>query len=414
MNPAQPNDDDVLQSEPVSANTEPQMPLGLKWFLDAYDNPWQFSVQRTGIDELKDAVNRVAERDGKLPRVVVSFTSLPKRFVRHAHNMVRILKRQSYTPDAIYIAVPQTSRRSNESFTIPDWLAKDELVTVLRPSVDYGPATKLIPALERETELGNLDTRIITVDDDNEGGWTDDSLIGLFAYSLYFEDMAVGYTGWNATCMVSDARCETRYSGVRGRQFADRKYNFIRQSNDQACHTLSDWLPDYYNLCMGAVRRNFIAYTDVIEGYKGAAYQPRFFNISDLKRIVQEDELKPFLLVDDVWFSGWLGVRNVSRIVVNPAIHPNSSLRKRLEELSRQRGISTNQTELSERDRSRLEGIDTVEKGLHELSNEFVPANHDGVVWFESLHAWTPGLWDRPEGFTYLTEKVDSSLNISV
>lgn len=411
-----------LQAAPLAANSSnadlprlhtaavgpTQLPLALAWYKAGYENPWQFSVQRTGIAELLNAYERVMDRDGKLPRVVVSFTSLPGRFAKHARSTLAIVKEQSFVPDRIYVAIPKASRRSKEDFQIPSWLANDPLVTVLRPEVDYGPATKLIPALLEEKRLGNENTRVVTVDDDNEGGWDPKALLDLVAYSLAFEDAAIGFTGWNATCIVKDARCTPEDSGVPHRQHRDRWYNFIKQADDYACHSLVDWLPDYYANCMGAVRKNYIAFADVIEGYRGALYQPRFFDLKQLTSILDKKKTPEyFFLCDDVWFSGWLAVKGVKKLIVNPAIHDNAPVREALLEHmeEKRKGKSMKLLPETEEDKKIGQRKIEVEDGLHSMGLDFANANHEAVRWFESKGAWTKGMWDRPVGFVYPSER---------
>lgn len=384
------------------------IPLGLQWYQKSYDNRWAASINYTGVEDLDAAFRHVLSKREKLPRVVVSFTSLPKRFSKHAREMLRILKRQSYLPDKIYVNIPQSSRRSNNPFHLPSWLTGDPLIRVLRPKEDMGPATKLIPTLHEEAALGHSDTRIITVDDDNEGGWNEQTVLNLFAYSLVFDNVAIGLTGWNVTCMLSDARCNARDSGVPQRQFSDRFYNFIKAADDYACHTLSDWLPGYYTNCLGAVRKNYIAEVDVLEGYKGVLYQPRFFDLTQLDSLLDKSRTPAFFfLCDDVWFSGWLGVRGVKRIVVNPAIYEDAPIHKNLKRYSKARNLSSQILPDSENDKKIANAYAEmpVEKGLHDLSLDFVQSNHQGVKWFQERNAWVPDLWTRPNGFLYPSER---------
>lgn len=380
-----------------------QIPLALQWFHQSLDNPWSFSTQRTTNDMLYDALTLTLKRDGNLPRVAVSFTSLPKRFIKHGLPLIRLLKRQNYLPDVIYANIPKTSRRSDDDFVIPKWILNDPLIKVLRPETDYGPATKLIPALQEEIRLGNMDTRIVTVDDDNEGNWRDGSLLELLAHSLVFTDKAIGLTGWNVTCMVRAARCDPEDSGSPPGQFMDRFYHFIKQSDDYACHSLSDWRENYFRHCMGAVRKTYIAYVDVIEGYKGALYQPKFFDMKMVESIIDKTKTPDyFFWADDVWFGGCLSLRGIDRIVINPAFSDGDKIRMKLIKLSDKRNLSRTVPENAGALASKpIE----VEKGLHELSKDFTKGNHDGVRWFESKGAWTKGMWDRPEGFRYPSER---------
>lgn len=59
--------------------------------------------------------------------------------------------------------MPYVFKRKNVPYTIPTWLEKKQVITILR-SKDYGPATKLLGTLA----IFDLpsDTIIITVDDD--------------------------------------------------------------------------------------------------------------------------------------------------------------------------------------------------------------------------------------------------------
>lgn len=399
---------DILVAAPLPLPAMPSPvaePAGLQLVRQSYENPWQFSVLRTGIDELQTSAKAVMERDGKLPRVVVSLTSLPRRFALRAYDTIRMLKGQSYPPDAIYIALPRRYRRSNESAVVPRWMRDDALITILRPDLDYGPATKLIPALDAELALGFGDTRVVTIDDDDEGSWNSDTLLSLFAYSLHFEHAALGLTGWNVTCMVSAAHCGRRDTNLPTRQFPERLYNFIRQADDYACHSLFDWLPDYYSNCMGAVRKNYVAFADVLEGFRGALYQPRFFDMQQLRQVGNTTQTPAlFGLCDDVWISGCLSMAGVVRLVLNPAIHDDAPVRVHLVRLSQARDSAALFSDMPTPPDTRAAQPD-VEPGLHDQADKFVKANHDAVRWLERHGAWTQGLWVRPAGFVYASER---------
>lgn len=374
-------------SDPFSSlHASPKVPIGLQWYRLGHQNPWSFSVRRTNSSDLVQGLNdTMNSRNGTLPRVAVAFTSLPKRLHKHVRPLLRVLKEQAYLPDVIYASIPKSANRADNGtdYNIPKWLQDDPLVTILRPELDYGPATKLIPALKAERELGYEDTRIVTVDDDNEGGWSRQSLLNLVAYSFIFRNAAIGLTGWNVTCMVSDARCGEE-SGVGQRQFRDRWYNFVKSAEDYACHTLRDYREDYFANCIGAIKKSHVGYVDVLEGYKGVLYQPWMFG-SEVESIFEAPDW--FQRVDDVWFSGWLGVKGVDRLVVSPSISEGDAVEKMLRELGDERGIDR---ELIQDDDAWSGG--EVEKGLHDEGG-FVLANHEGVRWFEEKGAWTKDMW---------------------
>lgn len=98
-------------------------------------------------------------------RFVVSLTTMPGD-VEHLDEVLMSLSNQTVKPAAIYVNLPQKNRRTGAPYVIPDWLRKFPNVQILQPATDYGPMTKLYPALEKETDP---ETVIISVDDDKVG-----------------------------------------------------------------------------------------------------------------------------------------------------------------------------------------------------------------------------------------------------
>jgi len=97
---------------------------------------------------------------------IISMTSIPRRFNTCLPGVIESLKRQSakYT---IVLNIPTEYVKWKGEVNIPDWITNDAAITVFRPKKDYGPATKLLGALEYiETRPGIKN--IITVDDDIE------------------------------------------------------------------------------------------------------------------------------------------------------------------------------------------------------------------------------------------------------
>lgn len=95
-------------------------------------------------------------------RVVVSLTTMP-RDVDHLDEVLYSISNQTVQPDVIYVNLPVRNRRNGQPYIVPDWLETFPKVQVLRPETDYGPLTKLFPALEAENDP---DTIIVTFDDD--------------------------------------------------------------------------------------------------------------------------------------------------------------------------------------------------------------------------------------------------------
>jgi hypothetical protein len=94
-------------------------------------------------------------------RCLISLTTTPSR-IRLIRPVLESLAEQSCVADAILLNVPHRSRRVGQEYVIPDWIAAFSSVHVRRCR-DYGPATKLLGALEFENDPATL---LITVDDD--------------------------------------------------------------------------------------------------------------------------------------------------------------------------------------------------------------------------------------------------------
>lgn len=94
-------------------------------------------------------------------RVVISLTTVPGRYDKLL-NTLSYLKQQDYPVSAIYLTIPEVSKRFNTAYPEPPQAIKD-LVTVVRIQKDYGPICKIIGALLNEPDPNTL---IVTCDDD--------------------------------------------------------------------------------------------------------------------------------------------------------------------------------------------------------------------------------------------------------
>lgn len=96
-----------------------------------------------------------------MSRTIISLTTLPGRIGQLAP-VLRSLEEQTVTPNAIVVNIPYRLKRSGEGYRIPNWLHRHPLVHIHRCE-DYGPATKVLGALQVETDP---ESTIISVDDD--------------------------------------------------------------------------------------------------------------------------------------------------------------------------------------------------------------------------------------------------------
>ena len=92
-------------------------------------------------------------------RVVVTLSTLPHH-LDWLEPTLNSLLAQTVKPDAIVLAVPEISRRTGQPY---GEVRVPKGITVLRTKTDYGPLTKLLPALMEEADP---DTIVISVDDD--------------------------------------------------------------------------------------------------------------------------------------------------------------------------------------------------------------------------------------------------------
>lgn len=100
-------------------------------------------------------------------KIVVSFTTSPTR-INKCGPMINSILDQTRKPDLFLLNIPEEFARTGESYIVPKYIRKS--LTVNRIKMDYGPATKILPAVmylrERAGTYDPEDTRIIYLDDD--------------------------------------------------------------------------------------------------------------------------------------------------------------------------------------------------------------------------------------------------------
>jgi len=100
-------------------------------------------------------------------KIVVSFTTSPTR-INKCGPMINSILDQTRKPDLFLLNIPEKFARTGESYIVPKYIRKS--LTVNRIKTDYGPATKILPAVvylrEHAKEYDPEQTRIIYLDDD--------------------------------------------------------------------------------------------------------------------------------------------------------------------------------------------------------------------------------------------------------
>jgi Glycosyl transferase family 2 len=98
-------------------------------------------------------------------RVIASLSTIPDR-IKRLRPTIHSLLNQTRPPDEIVVAIPEFSLREQKHYVIPEYLSRLPRVRILRCKVDWGPATKFIPAVQEELAAGRKNTLIMVADDD--------------------------------------------------------------------------------------------------------------------------------------------------------------------------------------------------------------------------------------------------------
>jgi hypothetical protein len=199
-------------------------------------------------------------------RVVLSLTTTPMR-IFHLRPVLEALLRQTHPVDSIYLNVPYYSIRFKRDYVIPHYLTRIPAVTIVRCD-DYGPLTKLLPTLERETDP---ETVIITVDDE-------------YVYSPLLAEHLVGF-------MQRWPKAAYGFAGQNVETEPRLTSGFAVRSVDKA---------EYNSRVIGV---------DILEAFLGAAFKRTFFDIRALSNIDRR-----CITTDDIWISHHLQSRGVPRV----------------------------------------------------------------------------------------------------
>jgi hypothetical protein len=203
-------------------------------------------------------------------RIIASLTTLPDR-IGNLQPTLQCLTNQTRPPDEIVVAVPELSIRQKRGYVIPEFFARIPSLRVVRCETDWGPATKFIPAIQRELAAARRDTLVFVVDDDRI--YPHDALETYLFYHAQFPDAALCFRG---APMPNDLHWR-RPQLV----FGDR----IREPRKVA----------------------------VVTGCGSYLIQPRFF---DARLWDYSNAPSGAFYMDDIWISGWLDRRKIDKYVV--------------------------------------------------------------------------------------------------
>jgi hypothetical protein len=195
--------------------------------------------------------------------VAVCLTTTPSR-LPHLGPTLASLFAQAIRPAEIRLHLPAWSCREGRAYTLPAWLS--ELPLHIVHTEDFGPATKLLPALREFA----ADQALLVVDDDKL--YSSGLVAALAAAAEREPDVAWGSSGWLAPKDLTD-RPTTLLSNLLQRAPTPIKSTRTKQA----------------------------VTVDVLQGYSGYLVRPRFF---DLERVFDyQGAPDAAFFVDDVWIS---------------------------------------------------------------------------------------------------------------
>lgn len=211
--------------------------------------------------------------------IIISFTAIPPRYPNLKRKITSLLN-QTIKPTAIEIYIPNSYRRFPTAGTLIPDLPKE--VRIVHVEDDFGPATKLLPALDK---WRGQDVDILICDDDRiqDPGW-----IARFAKTRIARPHdIICERGWNI---------EERF-GIKQLQLLTPR---AKHSNNGG-RSISYRLKRALSLGLLHPKRSVFessGYIDIFEGFLGALIPP--------EALPQQAWDIPDILwtVDDVWLSG--------------------------------------------------------------------------------------------------------------
>lgn len=214
--------------------------------------------------------------------IYILLTTTPDR-INNLGIYLDLLHKQTYGIKAIILSIPYLFERTGKEYPpIPEYLSdrnRFPLLKIIRGK-DYGPATKFLLPIE----VGNLpeDAGLIVLDDDTK--YSRHLVCDYLYLHEKFPEAALGRRG-----QAYHDKCDPSYR-------TDRLY---RLSHDQK-------------------NANFVIRSvDLLSGVGTYFIQKRFINkdILTLKSRCPKDTIEHLFFTDDIFISGYLAYKNITRIV---------------------------------------------------------------------------------------------------
>jgi hypothetical protein len=221
---------------------------------------------------------------------IITLTTIPSRLSFNGEQGIKScilsLINQNYIDYEIHFNIPNINKSTNEEYVIPNWLLDYDKVKIFRTN-DYGPATKLIPTVERIT---NPKTIIIVVDDDLV--YHSNMVQAHIDNQLKWEEGIVGYDGMRSR--NDNGTFATRFNDGRDYYFTSQ-YFYSKVDILQHYKTISYKRRYFDNDFFDFVNNNYSWSDDMLM----AAY----FSLKKRDRIVETHPLIPYFETNEEWSS---------------------------------------------------------------------------------------------------------------
>lgn len=240
---------------------------GRNWICDAID---QLRISRRSLSFW----DNFWATNPNQSNLIICLTTTPTR-IAYITTTLKSLMAQARRPQKIRLHIPSFSTRELCYYKIPAELENLKSLEIIHCQ-DFGPATKLIPALQELT----ANQSILVLDDDM---FYPPNMINDFYYWAHrYPQWAIGSSGWIVPDDLTD-RPTTLISNLRQLPPAPIKSTRISQQKQ----------------------------IDILQGYSGFMVQPKFFDFQEITNYANKPEAAFY--VDDVWISAHC---NVSKYVL--------------------------------------------------------------------------------------------------
>lgn len=205
-------------------------------------------------------------------KTYVSLTTSPKRLSK-IHWALKTLD-LTYV-DTIYLALPE-KYKDKEEYGPTDRLEKMfPKLKIIRRKIDLGPIMKLLPAVEEVQALGDLEARVITIDDDTA---YPKGMIGQLIKESVLKNAVIAGSG-------------------------EHSANF----------GLHPYWPQ---------TNSIVPAIDIVEGFGGVAYPAKYVDVDRTTKVSQMGTGKVCLTSDDVTISWVLAENRVPRFTIKNQFFP--------------------------------------------------------------------------------------------